>query len=75
MRPANERSTLSVLQQVEIVSLVVGAVLQSTSVMMMIGGAVFFGVAVLLSVYRDWLLGLPEKVRNGDGLFNVFRWR
>ena len=49
--------------------------LQSTAVYMMVGGGVFFGIAVLLSVYRDRLLELPNKVREGEGVFQVLKWR
>jgi len=49
--------------------------LQTVSVYMMVGGGVFFGTAVLLSVYRDRLLALPERVRNGEGMFRVMHWR
>ncbi|TWT78307.1 hypothetical protein Pla123a_10980 [Posidoniimonas polymericola] len=49
--------------------------LQSVSVYMMVGGGAFFGVAVLLSVYRDRLLSVPDRIRNGDGLFRVLSWR
>ena len=50
-------------------------VLQSVSMMMMIGGATFFGTAVLLSIYRDHLLELPGKIRDGHGIFQVLKWR
>ena len=49
--------------------------LQSTAVYMMVGGGLFFAVAVLLSIYRDRLLALPEKVREGEGVFQVLKWR
>ena len=49
--------------------------LQTTAVYMMVGGGVFFAVAVLLSVYRDRLLALPQKVREGEGMFRVLKWR
>lgn len=49
--------------------------LQSTAIYMMVGGGVFFLVAVLLSVYRDRLLALPNKVREGEGVFQVLKWR
>ena len=49
--------------------------LQTTSAMMMIGGGLFFGSAVLLSIYRDRLLALPSKVREGKGVFQVLKWR
>lgn len=59
---------------VSLVSLV-NLQLQSASIYMMIGGGVFFAVAVILSIYRDRLLALPEKVRNREGLFGVLDWR
>lgn len=49
--------------------------LQSVSVYMMVGGAVFFGVAVLLSIYRERLLEVPERIRQGKGLFRILKWR
>ncbi len=49
--------------------------LQSVSVMMMVGGGLFFGVGILLSVYREWILGLPSKIREGEGVFKVLKWR
>ena len=49
--------------------------LQHMAVYMMIGGGIFFGVALLLSIYRDYLLALPERVRTGKGLFRVLTWR
>ena len=49
--------------------------LQNVAVYMMAGGATFFATAVLLSVYRDRLLKIPDRVRNGDGVFQVLQWR
>jgi hypothetical protein len=49
--------------------------LQTTAVYMMVGGGLFFGSAVLLSVYRDRLLALPNRVREGKGVFQVLKWR
>ena len=49
--------------------------LQTTAVYMMVGGGAFFGVAVLLSIYRDRLLTLPDKLRDGEGVFQVLKWR
>lgn len=49
--------------------------LQSVAVYMMVGGGAFFTVAVLLSVYRDRLLEVPERVRTGKGVFRVLNWR
>ena len=49
--------------------------LQSISVVMMVGGAIFFTTAILLSVYRDRIIAIPQRYRAGDGLFQVLKWR
>jgi hypothetical protein len=49
--------------------------LRTTAVYLMIGGGVFFGGGVLLSVYRDRLLTLPERIKRREGLFRVLTWR
>jgi hypothetical protein len=40
-----------------------------------IGGGVVFGVGLLLSVYRDRLLMLPERIKRREGIFRVLSWR
>jgi hypothetical protein len=42
---------------------------------MTIGGAVIFGTGILLSVYRDRLLTLPDQVKRREGIFKVLGWR
>ena len=49
--------------------------LQTTSVYMMVGGGLCFAVGVLLSVYRDRLKELPDKVSRGEGVFSIMNWR
>ncbi len=49
--------------------------LQTVSVYLMLIGGAFFVVSVLLSAYRDALMQLPKKVRNGEGVFQVLKWR
>jgi hypothetical protein len=49
--------------------------LQTTAIYMMVGGGAFFATAVLLSIYRDRLLALPQKVKSGEGVFEVLTWR
>ncbi len=49
--------------------------LQSTAVYMMVGGGLFFGTAVMLSIYRDRLLSIPQRMQNGEGVFRVLKWR
>jgi hypothetical protein len=41
----------------------------------MAGGGVIFGAGLLLSVYRDRLLALPEQVKRRQGVFRVLNWR
>ncbi|MEW4564531.1 hypothetical protein AB1K70_18465 [Bremerella sp. JC770] len=49
--------------------------LQGVAVYMMIGGGVFFVVSMLLSIFRDYLLAMPERFRHRRGLFRVLTWR
>ena len=48
---------------------------QTAAIWMMIGGGVIFGTGILLSIYRDRLLTLPDKVRRREGVFRVLGWR
>lgn len=49
--------------------------LRNASVLMMVGGGSFFAIAVLLSIYRDRILQIPDRVRTGKGVFGVMKWR
>lgn len=49
--------------------------LQNVAVYLIVGGVMLFGGAVLLSVYRDRLLAIPGKIRDGEGMFVVLKWR
>jgi hypothetical protein len=40
-----------------------------------LGGVIIFGVGLALSVYRDRLLALPDKIKRREGVFRVFGWR
>lgn len=39
------------------------------------GGALVFLAGVVLSVYRDKLLALPDQIAKREGVFRVFTWR
>src|SRR5262249_7033381 len=39
------------------------------------GGLLLFGIGLILSVYRDWLLDLPERIRKREGVWKVLTWR
>ena len=49
--------------------------LQSTALYLMIGGGVFFGTGLLLSIYRDRLPKMPERIKRREGVFRVLTWR
>ncbi len=48
---------------------------QTAAIWMTIGGGVIFGTGVLLSIYRDRLLTLPDQVKHREGVFRVLSWR
>jgi hypothetical protein len=49
--------------------------LRDTSVLMMVLGGLFFLVAILLSAYRERLLQIPGKIKSGQGIYQVLKWR
>jgi hypothetical protein len=49
--------------------------LRTTAVYIMIGGGLFFTAGLLLSLYRDRLLQLPERLKRREGVFRVLTWR
>jgi hypothetical protein len=40
-----------------------------------IGGALIFGIGIALSVYREKLLALPERIAKREGVFRMLNWR
>jgi hypothetical protein len=40
-----------------------------------LGGLLLFGTGLMLSVYRDRLLALPDRFKRKEGVFRVFGWR
>ena len=48
---------------------------QTAAIWMTIGGGVIFAAGILLSIYRDRLLTLPEQVKRREGVFRVLAWR
>ena len=39
------------------------------------GGGVLFATGLFLSVYRDRLLALPDKIKRREGVFKILSWR
>lgn len=44
-------------------------------IVILVGGGVLFTVGLVLSVYRDRLLALPERIKKREGVFRVLAWR
>jgi hypothetical protein len=44
-------------------------------ILLTIGGATLFGTGLFLSMYRDRLLALPDKIKRREGIFRFFDWR
>jgi hypothetical protein len=44
-------------------------------VYMAVGGAIVFAIGIILSIYRDKLLEIPEQVANRTGVFRILNWR
>jgi hypothetical protein len=40
-----------------------------------VGGGLLFAVGIALSIYRERLLALPEKIKSREGVFSVLNWR
>ncbi len=49
--------------------------LTTLGVVILVGGGVLFGLGLVLSVYRDRLLTLPERIKRREGVFKVLAWR
>jgi hypothetical protein len=40
-----------------------------------VGGALLFGAGLLLAIYRDRLIALPDRIAKREGVFRVMGWR
>ncbi len=49
--------------------------MSTAAIYLMVGGGVIFGSGILLSVYRDSLLTLPDRIKRREGIFRVLSWR
>jgi hypothetical protein len=49
--------------------------IQTAALWIIVGGAAIFTAGLILSVYRDRLLALPDKIKRREGLFRVLSWR
>jgi hypothetical protein len=49
--------------------------LNAVALFITIGGGSIFIIGLLLSVFRDRLLAMPEKIKQRQGVFRVLNWR
>ncbi len=49
--------------------------IQTAALWLTIGGAAIFTAGLVLSIYRDRLLALPDKIKRRQGVFRVLSWR
>ncbi len=49
--------------------------LNTLAIFIIVGGGTLFGLGLLLSLYRERLLSLPERVKRREGIFRVLNWR
>jgi hypothetical protein len=49
--------------------------LKTAAVWIAVGGLALFACGLLLSIYRDRLLALPDKIKRREGIFRVLTWR
>lgn len=49
--------------------------LNTVAIFITVGGGTLFGVGLLLSVYRERLLVLPDRIKHREGIFRVLTWR
>ena len=49
--------------------------LNAVAIVITAGGGTIFSLGLILSVYRDRLLTLPDRVKRREGLFRVLNWR
>jgi len=49
--------------------------LNTVALSITVGGGLLFATGLLLSVYRDRLLSLPDRVKRHEGIFRIITWR
>jgi hypothetical protein len=68
-------SASTILYFVTLLIYVPWARLNTVAVTIIVGGGLLFGTGLLLSLYRDRLLALPERIKKREGVFKVLSWR
>jgi len=49
--------------------------LNAVALFILVGGGVLFSIGLALSLFRDRLLTLPDRVKRREGVFRVLAWR
>jgi len=49
--------------------------INTVAILIAVGGGVLFLVGLLLSLYRDRLLTLPDRIHRRQGIYRVLNWR
>ena len=49
--------------------------LNSIAVIITVGGSILFVSGLMLSIYRDRLQSLPERIKRREGIYRVLTWR
>ena len=49
--------------------------LNTVALSITVGGGLLFATGLFLSVYRDRLLSLPDRVKRHEGIFRIINWR
>ena len=47
----------------------------ATGIYLFVGGSLVFAAGLVLSIYRDKLLALPDRIAKREGIFQVIGWR
>jgi len=68
-------SALTALYFVTLLVYVPWSRLNAVAVFIAVSGGILFGVGVFLSIYRDRLLALPDRIKHREGIFRVLSWR
>lgn len=67
--------TLTALYFIMLLVFVPWSRLNAVAIIITSGGAMIFGTGLLLSLFRDRLLALPDRIQRREGLFQVLGWR
>ena len=68
-------ASLTALYFVTLLIFVPWSRLNAIAIFIMVGGGSLFVLGLLLSVYRDRLLTLPDRIKQRQGIFRVLNWR